>query len=213
MGADTAIQPASRRRAELLDRAYAYVLEHGIDSLSLRPLASACGTSPRVLLYLFGSKDGLTRELLARARDEQLAMVAAALDQAVDSRAAPGDGSGVGPGDNEVNALLARLWQWLSAPERRASTRLTYEAFLCSLRRDPGPWQGFAAEQVQSWLHLLCAAQPGTPPALARARATYVLAVVRGLLLDLLACDDPLRVDSALPPSCREDQQSSRDGS
>ena len=191
MGADTAIQPGSPRRAELLDRAYAYVLEHGIGSLSLRPLASACGTSPRVLLFLFGSKDGLVRELLARARDEQLAMVAAALEQDDE------------PGDNEVDevdALLGRLWHWLSAPERRASVRLTYEAFLCSLRRDPGPWQGFAAEQVQGWLHLLYAAQAGTPPALARARATYVLAVVRGLLLDLLACDDPERVGSALPP-------------
>lgn len=188
MGAEAAIPPASPRRAELLNRAYAYVLEHGIGSLSLRPLASACGTSPRVLLYLFGSKDGLMRELLARARDEQLAMVAAALEQDTD------------PSGSEVDAMLGRLWQWLSAPERRASVRLTYEAFLCSLRRDPGPWQGFAAEQVQSWLHLLCAAQTGTPPALARARATYMLAVVRGLLLDLLACDDPQRVGSALTP-------------
>lgn len=194
MEAEPSIHPASPRRAELLDRAYAYVLENGISSLSLRPLASACGTSPRVLLYLFDSKDGLTRELLARARDEQLAMVATALKQDTD----PSDG----PGDNEVDALLGRLWRWLSAPERRASVRLTYEAFLCSLRRDPGPWRGFAAEQVQSWLHLLCTAQTGTPPALARARATYVLAVVRGLLLDLLACDDPQRVGSALPPHC-----------
>lgn len=55
------------------------------------------------------------REPLARARDEQLAMLAGALDQAVDFRADPGDGSG----DNEVEALLARLWQWLSAPECR----------------------------------------------------------------------------------------------
>jgi AcrR family transcriptional regulator len=188
MGVEAAPQPTSPRRAQLLDRAYTYVLEHGLDGLSLRPLAAATGTSPRVLLYLFGSKDGLMRELLARARDEQLAMVAAALEHDIE------------PGADEVAALLDRLWRWLSAPERRGSVRLTYEAFLCSLRHDPGPWRGFATEQVQSWLHLLCAAQTGTPPDLARARATYVLAVVRGLLLDLLACDEPDRVRSALPP-------------
>jgi len=54
----------SARQEELLDRAYAYVLTHGISDLSLRPVAAAIGSSPRVLLYLFGSKDGLIRALL-----------------------------------------------------------------------------------------------------------------------------------------------------
>ena len=40
----------SARRAELFDASYAYVLDHGLYGLSLRPLASAIGTSPRVLL-------------------------------------------------------------------------------------------------------------------------------------------------------------------
>src|SRR5690242_14370703 len=58
----------SPRRDELLERAYAYALGHGIADLSLRPLATAVGSSPRVLLFLFGSKDGLMRALFARAR-------------------------------------------------------------------------------------------------------------------------------------------------
>ena len=63
----------SARRGELLDAAYAYVLEHGLADVSLRPLAAAVGSSPRVLLFLFGSKDGLVRALLARARADELA--------------------------------------------------------------------------------------------------------------------------------------------
>ncbi|RVC88911.1 TetR/AcrR family transcriptional regulator, partial [Mesorhizobium sp. M2A.F.Ca.ET.017.03.2.1] len=63
----------SLRRAELLDASYAYVLDHGLNGLSLRPLAAAIGSSPRVLLYLFGSKEKLLRELLVRARTEQIA--------------------------------------------------------------------------------------------------------------------------------------------
>jgi AcrR family transcriptional regulator len=181
---DDAAAP-SPRRAELLDACYAYVLEHGLTSLSLRPLATTTGTSPRVLLYLFGSKDNLLRELLARARHEQVALVAAALD--LDT------GSGV----SEFDALADRLWNWLSAAEQRPMVRLTYEAFLLSLSHDPGPWAGFAAESARDWLDLLCRAQPNASRAAAEAKATRVLALVRGLLLDLLACDEPDRVTAS----------------
>jgi AcrR family transcriptional regulator len=58
----------SARKRQLLDAAYDYVIERGLTELSLRPLAEAIGSSPRVLLYLFGSKDDLVQALLARAR-------------------------------------------------------------------------------------------------------------------------------------------------
>src|ERR1700756_264367 len=66
---------SSARREELLDRAYRYVLGHGLSAMSLRPLATEIGSSPRVLLFLFGSKDGLVRALLARAREEEVALL------------------------------------------------------------------------------------------------------------------------------------------
>jgi len=94
--------------------------------------------------------------------------------------------------------LAGRLWNLLSAPEQRALVRLTYEAFLRSVSRDPGPWQGYAAETARDWLDLLVRAQPDTPRALAEARATRALALIRGLLLDLLASDDLERVTAAV---------------
>ena len=138
------IEPSSRR-VELLDASYGYVLDHGLNGLSLRPLAAAIGTSPRVLLYLFGSKDGLLRELLDRARREHLAQMTAALSSA--------------SADGGFEQLAAHLWTWLSAPERRAMVRLTYEAFMLSIGHEPGPWAGFAAEAAQDWLNLLVDAQ------------------------------------------------------
>ena len=90
----------SARRAELLERAYRHTREHGLVGMSLRPLAQAVGSSPRVLLYLFGSKDGLVRALLERARADELALLQAVRrDQGTLAEAA-----------------LA-LWRWLAAPE------------------------------------------------------------------------------------------------
>jgi len=68
--------------------------------------------------------------------------------------------------------------------------RLTYEAFLLSLSHDPGPWAGFAGEAAREWLDLLVRAQPPDTPR----------ALVRGLLLDLLACEEPDRVTAATRP-------------
>ena len=103
-----------------------------------------------------------------------------------------------GTAGDGFDALTESLWTFLSAPEQRPMVRLTYEAFLLSLTHDPGPWAGFAAEAARDWLDLLVRAQPpGTPPTLAETRATRALALIRGLLLDLLACGDDDRVRAA----------------
>jgi AcrR family transcriptional regulator len=47
------------RHDELLEQATDHVLEHGLIGLTLRPLAAAIGTSDRMLIYHFGSRDAL----------------------------------------------------------------------------------------------------------------------------------------------------------
>jgi len=79
----------SARRAELLELAYQYAVARGSAELSLRPLAAAVGSSPRVLLYLFGSKDGLVRALLTRARADELALLRDAADAQSSGRPGP----------------------------------------------------------------------------------------------------------------------------
>ncbi|MEZ5140174.1 MAG: hypothetical protein R2711_15805 [Acidimicrobiales bacterium] len=46
----------STARRELLDRVLAHVAEQGLSDRSLRDLATAVGTSHRMLLYHFGSR-------------------------------------------------------------------------------------------------------------------------------------------------------------
>ncbi len=51
-------------REDILEKMGAHVLEHGLNTASLRPLAQAAGTSDRMLIYHFESKDALITELL-----------------------------------------------------------------------------------------------------------------------------------------------------
>jgi AcrR family transcriptional regulator len=166
----------SARRTELLEAAYRYVLDRGLTDLSLRPLAAAIGSSPRVLLFLFGSKDGLIRELLARARADELVL----LDRL--------------DGPVGLAAAAERLWAWAAAPEHRPLLRLWVEAYGRSLVEPDGPWAGFAKATVDDWLGVLAACDPGADPA----RRTLVLAVLRGAILDLLATGDTARTGAAL---------------
>jgi AcrR family transcriptional regulator len=180
-------QPSARQQ-ELLELAYGYVLRRGLADMSLRPLAKAIGSSPRVLLYLFESKDGLVRALLDRARRDELAAIQAFREDA-------------GPAD--LTETARQVWEWLSAPGHRYLLGLWVEAYGRSLADPSGPWAGFAAQTVEDWLGLLASRQP---PELRRSNAgaaqrTAVLAVLRGAMLDLLATRDAARASRAVAQS------------
>lgn len=183
--AGTEAPPSSARRAELLELAYGYVLRQGISSMSLRPLAAAVGSSPRVLLFLFGSKDELVRSLLSRARADELELL---------------DRVGATHAGSDLASVAEAIWRWLAAPKRRALLRLWAEGYARSLVEPDGPWAGFANATVEDWLHLLAAAQPPRRRASAAGAAerTLTLAVLRGALLDLLATDDRERTALAV---------------
>ncbi|MFE5211402.1 TetR family transcriptional regulator [Streptomyces sp. NPDC056600] len=175
----------SARQNELLEAAYRYALDHGLADLSLRPLAEAVGSSPRVLLFLFESKDGLLRALLARARADELAL----LDRARRTDRP----EGLGP-------AVARVWTWLADKEHRPLLRLWAEAYTRSLVQPDGAWAGFARATVEDWLQVLAGFQPPSERdgEAGAARRTLALAVLRGALLDLLATDDEQRVSAAV---------------
>ncbi|MEV4822224.1 TetR/AcrR family transcriptional regulator [Micromonospora sp. NPDC049274] len=177
----------SARKVELLEATYRYVLENGLARLSLRPLATAIGSSPRVLVFLFGNKDGLVRAVLARARADELAI----LDQIGMS----GDRAVV-----DLAAAVERLWTWLAAAQHQQLLKLWAETYASSLVEPDGAWGGFAAATVSDWLTVLAAHQPPQERESAEgaARRTLALAVLRGALLDLLATDDHQRVSAAV---------------
>ncbi len=170
------------RARQVLELSYQYVLREGIADLALRPLAAEVGSSAGVLIYLFGSKEDLVRALVARARQDELAMLSELSGQAT------------------FGEQAAALWQWLSAPERRSAHQLWVQAYGTSLVQPDGLWGGFAQDTQQGWLDVLAAAQS---PRRRRSRLgaterTLTLAVLRGAMLDLLASGDEARTTAAV---------------
>ena len=197
----------SARKQELLEAAYEYVLGNGLADMSLRPLAQEIGSSPRVLLFLFGSKEELTRALLARAREEELRYLAELRDE------------------QDALAVTGRdVWAWLADPSHRALLALWVEGYARSLLGEPGPWADFGRATVRDWLDLLAERQtpstdgpstdgpsadgpsadgpgaegPGADGPDAESERTLLLAVLRGALLDLLATGDIERTTRAV---------------
>src|SRR5947199_4639547 len=104
--------PDPGRRGRLLDAVAQYILDAGLSDLSLRPLGAKLGTSPRMLLYYFGSKEVLLSEALRRIRLWQQ-------EEAVKWFA---EGEAFDP-----TYVLARAWEWFSSDSAEPFMRLFFE--------------------------------------------------------------------------------------
>ena len=166
-------QPEIRER--LLDACTDHALEHGLPD-RLEPLATAAGTSNRMLIYHFGTRDGLLREILGQARRRQVATWTDLL------RLRP---------DEPYPATLARAWSAISGPEGRPYLRM-----FTRLHDTAGAplWPGFRRTATTDWLAPL---EEGMGSLGRPELATVVLAVIRGLLMDLDATGDTARTDQA----------------
>jgi AcrR family transcriptional regulator len=171
---------AIARPAQLMERIIEYLTHHGLAELSLRPLARAVGSSPRVLLYYFGSKDALVAEVFVALRERQRAQLATlpARGFAADCWAA---------------------WKHMTTAESLRYSRLFFEAVGIAIRQ-PAQHRAFLAATVEDWLAALVGPlrAGGASMAEARTLATIVIAGLRGFMLDLCTTDDARRVDRAV---------------
>jgi AcrR family transcriptional regulator len=169
-----------QRRAELLDAAVEYAIEHGFSELSWRPVAAALGVSTTTLVHHFGTKEQMLVAILGRLRERVFADV--------------GDLAG----EQADLATSARtVWTRSSDPRLSAEFRLFFAAYGRALQA-PEPFSGFLEHVVADWLSSLRNSQePDTDPASAAREATLVIATIRGLLLDLLTTGDEARVQDA----------------
>jgi AcrR family transcriptional regulator len=160
--------PDLERRQELLDAVVKECAAHGIGDRSLRDVATAVGTSHRMLLHHFGSRNELLMAIVEEVEHRQRALL----------RELP----------TEPAAAITAMWADLRRPEQRPFERLFFECYARGVQGEQ-PFARMLPGAVDSWL-----SEDGTTdPALVR----LGLAVMRGLLLDLVATDDRRGVDAA----------------
>jgi AcrR family transcriptional regulator len=169
-------------RARLLEAAVDYAIDNGLSDLSLRPLAKGLGVTPTTLTHHFGSKEQFVQAIVNRVRERIVE------DLDLDGRP-----------DADAESAVRGAWLWSSAAEHEQVFRLVFELYGRALQ-DPDRFATFLERVVAEWLQVFTERLEAESPdaALVEERATLGVAVVRGLLLDLLTTGDRARVDRAM---------------
>jgi AcrR family transcriptional regulator len=168
----------STRKEELLNGALSYLSEHGIANVSLRPMATQLGTSPRILMFHFKSKERLLQEVMEELQTRLKSSFAR-----------------IGKGSRKAVPPLKRFWIWATEKGNLPYLKLLYEtqiiaaqnpkvygAYLRTVSRD---WQGVVLQTLSQSLR-------------SKDMATLCIAVFDGLLIELIMTGERPRLMSAL---------------
>lgn len=177
-------QPMARpldhaKRTELLAAVVRYIAEHGLADLSLRPLAAELGTSSRMLIYYFETKENLLVQALATQRPDIAALFAGVTDAA---------------------ALRERLWDfWVANSSGEGVTSVKVMMQVLGAACAPhGPYAGYAQAAIATFVQSLAAGlrhiDTIDDPEVV---ATLLISGLRGILQDRLITGDVDRTDRA----------------
>ena len=169
----------STRKALLLESLIAYLVKRGIADLSLRPMAAAVGTSARLLIFHFGSKEKLLLEVL----DETQARLQRSLRQLL---AEPNLASA---------APLRRFWDWALKDANFAQLRLMYQLQVLAAH-DHKTYGKYLKRSSLNWLELVQAVLK--PSQRFSAFATLIVAVFDGLFIEVVSTGDRRRASVAI---------------
>ena len=175
--------PGPNPKQRLLAAVVGVALAGGISDQSLRAIAEAAGTSHRMLIHHFGSREGLLVQVIREVEAQQRAALMALSAES-----------------GEVTEDQAdQFWQHLRSPELAPQERLFFEVYGQALQGRP--WATPMLDGVvEDWLAPVAALgeAQGASPELARVAARLYVAVGRGLLLDVLATGEGEEVDAAM---------------
>ncbi|WP_020659348.1 TetR/AcrR family transcriptional regulator [Amycolatopsis benzoatilytica] len=168
------------RRAELLRQVVDYCATHGIADLSLAPMGEALGTSKRMLLYYFGSRDNLIAEAIAASRPDVTELFRDVEDEAT------------------LSAAAHRLWRAITRGRQQRPIRILFQV-LALAPTQPDRYAAVAGEAISAMIDPLVPVyrKLGYPEADAAARASLLISGLRGLCLDRMVTGDDERLDTA----------------
>ncbi|MCU1359343.1 MAG: transcriptional regulator, TetR family protein, partial [Ilumatobacteraceae bacterium] len=166
------------RRDELLQRVVAAAAAGGLARRSLRELATEVGTSHRMLIHHFGSRDGLLAAVVQSVEREQNERISDLPDDPAEA--------------------VRATWRQTSDPSYWPVERLFFECYARGAQGE-APFDRLVPTLVDQTLTALserrrdlAAGDDGA------ALARLGIAVIRGLLLDLVATGDRAATDRAL---------------
>ncbi|GAB3779464.1 TetR/AcrR family transcriptional regulator [Dyella agri] len=169
------------RKEALVESLVAYLLEHGLADLSLRPLAAATGTSARLLIYHFGSKEGLLAEVLETMQTR----LRQSFSQLLERRSANG----------QPKQPLRLLWDWAIAEKNYPYLKLLYELQILAVQ-NPHIYAQYLQRNNAHWSELVLALLPAQErdPVF----ATLCVAVFDGLFIELMSTGDRRQTTQAI---------------
>ncbi|MEM6427961.1 MAG: TetR/AcrR family transcriptional regulator [Deinococcota bacterium] len=161
-------------REGLLEQVLAYLLEHSLADLSLRPLAEAIDTNARMLIYHFGSKEQMIVDALALAQTKQLEALAQ-----------------TPPPKTSAEAELQHLWQWFSSDAFLPFSKLLFEVEVQAFNGNE-LYLSFSQQTLNGWLQFVQSRFAGCDAITAH----LIVSTFSGLLLDVVINNDVTKVNA-----------------
>lgn len=168
----------STRKKELLHGALAYLLQHGLANISLRPMAAELGTSPRILIFHFKSKERLIQEIM----EELQRHLQSSFMRMTKSR-------------RKVAPPLKQFLSWATEKENLPYLRLLYEGHIIAAQ-NPKVYGPYLQKVSRDWQDV--AFQTLSQSLRNERMATLCIAVFDGLLLEMIATGERARIMRAL---------------
>jgi AcrR family transcriptional regulator len=172
--------PDKAKRKALRAAIARHILSHGVADLSLRSLAEALGTSARMLLHYFGTRDVLLREALEGVRDQEDSRIQAWFENQPEDK-------------RTLRDFLAWYWPQLIDPKHLPFLRAGLEIYALGIK-DPEHFGSVLENPLAYWLRLVKKPLASKPTREEESLATLALAITRGLIIDFVATEDAARI-------------------
>lgn len=150
-------------RSKLLERIMEDVGSKGLADRSLRDLATAVGSSHRMLIFHFGSRAGLVSAVVQAVESAQRDL----LEELANHASGPSE-------------LVLLLWERVSSPDLRPFVRLFFECVAIAEGED----------LTDSWIAVAETVAAKLDVTVDETELRLGVAVTRGLLIDVLASGD-----------------------
>lgn len=167
------------RKALLLESLIAYFVRRGVADVSLRPMAAAVGTSARLLIFHFESKERLLLEVLDEMQARLQRSLGDLLAKPRPARSAP----------------LRQFWDWALKDANFAQLRVLYQLHILAAQ-DHRTYGRFLKRNSLKWLESVQTVL--RPSQRSPGLATLIVAVFDGLFIEVMSTGDRRRASAAI---------------